>query len=288
MPAAASHASDTVQPERLRDGSLLFRFEQPNEPAHGPALNGRSAVATLTSLPSASSEAEALSSSDNLPAANGAATDGQRRSRQSRRDRDAPQRQGRAGGREPQAGRQGNTAQRSGRGGSNGSGAGQAPAGQRNGAGRGLSVPAQGRAAGRQNGSVAPTAARGHAAAEHGGREPAEPRPSFMDIPPPQQQYRSMRAVSGGNNGSGEEDDVASAGPAGRSAWKSRGRPQRVRTGLRTAVALSLGLRRRLSISGLCSSPAAYDPLQTWPAALTRSLHEWCWCDSELTSRRQI
>jgi len=228
VPAAASHASDTVQPERLRDGSLLFRFSAPDEPAHGQALNAHSSVAILTSVPSAPAEAEALGSAANGAAADGPATDGQRRSKQSRRDRDPPpQRQSRAG-REPQAGKQGTGSSRSARGSSDGNGAGQLPAGQRTGPGRG-SAPAQGRASARQNGSAGPTAARGHAAAEPRGQETAEPRPSFMDVPPPQQQYRSMRAVSGVNDSSAEEDDAASAGPAGRLAWKTRGQPQRVR-----------------------------------------------------------
>ncbi len=250
MPAAASHAADTIQPERLRDGSLLFRFSGPDEPAHGQALSGRSSVATLTSVPSA--PAEALGSAADGAAANGAATDGQRRSKQSWRDREPPQRQSQAG-RDTQPGRQG-TPSRAARGGSTSNGAGQLTAGQRNGAGRG-SVPAQGRASARQNGSAAPTAAassdtRGNTAAEPRGQEAAEPRPSFMDIPPPQQQYRSMRAVSGASDSSAEGDDAASAGTAGRLAWKTRGQPQRVRAGPRIVVVPSPC--RRLSTQGLC------------------------------------
>ena len=236
--AAASHASDTLQPERLRDGSLLYRFSSPDEPAHGHALNGRSDVATLTSLPSAPWEAEALSSVAKVPP-DGAGTDVQRRSKQGGRDsRESPQRQSRAG-REPQAGRQGAGSSRAARGGSDGSGPGQAPAGHRNGAGRG-SAPAQGRASRRQNGSAAQAAAHGQAAVELSrGHDAAEPRPSFMDIPPPQQQYRSMRVVPGANDSRTgcEGDDAASTGPTGRSAWKSRGRPQRVRTSYCTIMA---------------------------------------------------
>ena len=239
VPAAAGQAAATVQPERLRDGSLLYRFAGDPQSLNGHAPNGHADVAVLDASSNAPVPEADVTSTTAHGAANGAgAADSQRRSKPGRRDREAPPQHHSRNGRETQAGRLGNGSARSARGGggngSNGSAAGRPPADRRNNAGRGP-VPAQERGAGRDPGSVAHPA-QTLPAVQHNGREApvAELRPSFMDIPPPQQQYRSMTSVHmGGNDSSGEEDEAVS-GPTGRLEWKSRGRPQRVSTTLRS------------------------------------------------------
>ena len=229
MPAAACQAADVFQPERLRDGSLLYRFASGHDAADGRVTSSRSFQghdAAAMQEPSGNHKDASHNGHGGTPVAvpsNGQISSGDRR------DKGARPASNRAGGRTAPSGRSAaegggeRTARAS-------ADARQLSASQRDGAGvspastqRWAPAQQQGSAATVLNATAMEHSARGTA---------AEPRPSFMDIPPPQQQYRTMMMTApraGGSDSSGEEDDVA-ARLSSRSGWSSKRRPQRVRT----------------------------------------------------------
>ena len=222
-PAAASRAASTVQPERLRDGSLLFRFASGQDAADGHASNGlvlQSHDQAATHEPNGNGKevlnghagpAAAVPSNGQVSSAN-------------RQDRGTRLASGRAGGRTAPGKR--STAEGAARASSGGR---QPCAGPRNGAGQSIASAQRGAPAQRQRSAA--TALRETSAGQDARGAVAGPRPSFMDIPPPQQQYRTATMFSphiGGGESSGEEDDETTHSSS-RSGWSGKRRPQRVR-----------------------------------------------------------
>ena len=216
MPVAAGQAAHAVQPEVLRDGSLLFRFASGPEIANGCATDDHGHDAAATSQESTEHNQD-VTHNGHANSSAAASANGHSSSRNGTAHGAGDASSLIDGGTSP-------SDRSAARGGGGRTARGSADARQH------AAHPREG--AGGQAESVQRSAlAQQHAsAAVASSATAAEPRPSFMDIPPPQQQYRTRTMTAPLLNGSDSEEDDGPGDANSRSGWSGKRRPQRVRT----------------------------------------------------------